>query len=525
MPVYALDRRTALFGMGVSLALAGCGSGGGSSGRSRTLVIGRAQDNRNLDPAFEASLTDGSILELAYERLIREKMEDGLPSGGFEGVLAERWEADPTGRIWTFHMRRDHKFDDGSPVTAQAFDFSYRRALKLQPALAANFFWLERYDVVDDYTLRFVLQQPFPIFLNFLAVSGVFVNPAVKAHAVKSDEGAAWLSENTAGSGPYRVERWERGQQLVMVANPHHPQRPRYFDRIVFRFIREPNARRLELEKGRIDICESIGAEDVVHFEKLQGVKLFNEAGPSLIFIDINNRHPLLSDVRLRRALDLAVDHAGLVNTIMHGHAAALTGPIPQGMPGYDPALTASQRNVAAARALLAEAGHPKLNLTLTYIQGSVATNAAVLMLQSNFADIGVDLTLEPVAPSAAMSKIMGGEYELAMNNFVPAFADPWLVLFPLYFSKNAGAGGNTVFYSNTAVDALLLKAQSEADTSMRMALYQKAQRLIVADTPRIFLFSTNGLLAYREDIAGLDYSAWRPLVYDVTTMTRETMG
>ncbi|MCW3836951.1 ABC transporter substrate-binding protein [Sphingomonas canadensis] len=524
----ALNRRTALIMMGASIALAGCRGGGGGAGgtNGRTLVVGRAQDNRNLDPAFEGSLTDGSIMELAYERLVREELSpEGVPTGKFAGVLAEKWESDPSGLVWTFHLRRDHKFDDGSPVTAQAFDFSYKRALKLQPGLAANFFWLKRYAVVDDYTLRFELGQPFPILLNFLAVSGVFVNPAVAAKAKDGDSAAAWLSENSAGSGPYRVERWERGQQLVMVANPHHPQRDRYFDRVVFRYIREANARRLEMEKGRIDVCEGVGIDDVERFKTISGVTLFNQPGPSMVFVDINNRNPVLSDIRVRKALALAIDYEAVVKSVMQGYATPQAGPIPIGMPGYDPTVKHPKRDVAAARALLAEAGHANAAFTLTYVQGGSTLNSTVLMIQANLKEIGVTLTLEPVAPSAAMEKIMGGTYELAMNNFVAAIADPWLVTFPLFFSKNAGPGGNTAFYANPKVDALLLRAQSEPDTPARLGLYREAQTLIVADVPRIFLFSANGLLAYRSELENVAYSAWRPLVYDVAAMRRRAGG
>ncbi|MEI9994203.1 MAG: ABC transporter substrate-binding protein [Rhizomicrobium sp.] len=520
-----IARRPVLALLGASLMVAAsCSRGAKTPSSSRkTLVIGRALDDRNLDPAFEASLTDGSVMELAYERLLREVIRDGVPSGEFEGVLAERWEADPSGLIWTFRLKTDRRFSDGTPVTAHAFAFSLKRALSLQPALAANFFWLKRYDVVDDHTLRFELHQRFAIFLNFLAITVEFVNPKVLAHEKNGDQGAAWLSENSAGSGPYQVERWERGQQLVMSSNPHYPTPPRYFDRVVFRFVKEPNARRLELGRGEIDICEGISIDDSERFRATPGAALFDKVSPQIVFIDINNRHPILSDVRVRRALALAVDYEQIIKSVLLGRATPCSGPIPQGMPGYDAALPVMKRDVAAAKALMAQAGHPTLGLTLSYVQGGSTVDSTVLMIQSNFADIGVKLTLEPVAPSAFVSKSLGGEYELAINNFVPAFADPWLVLFPLYFSKNSGAGGNTAFYGNDAVDRLLLQAQAELDANARLSLYRAAEKLILADMPRIFLFSPHALLGYRDEIAGMEYSAWRPLVYNADAMLRRS--
>ena len=521
MLIGSIQRRSVLALLGSTGLLAACGGAKRQEGMSTTLMIARSLDNSNLDPAFDASFADDSVRELAYERLVAQVFRDGAPTGEFQGVLAESWEMEPSGLVWTFKLRRDRMFDDGAPVTAQAFDFSHRRALTVQPGLGANFFWLKGYEVVDDYTLRFTLHEPFPILLHFLSLAGAVVNPAVMAHETDGDMAAAWLSENTAGSGPYRVERWDRGQQLAMGPNPHYATPPEFFERIVFRYIKEPNARRLELTNGRVDICEGLSVDDLERFEAIPDVTVFSEPGAQLVFVDMNNRHPDLSDARVRRALSMAVDYEQLIASVMHGHATPLRGPIPAGMPGFDPGAAIPARDVEGAKALLAEAGRENLEFTLTYVQGGGGIASTALMLQSNMADIGVKLNLEAVAPSAAISKIMGGEYELAMNNFAPAFADPWLVMFPLYFSANAGAGGNTVFYENAKVDALLLQAQSEMDADKRLSLYRDAQKLIVADAPRIFLFSVDGFLAYRDDVGGLNYSAWRPFVYNVASMTR----
>ncbi len=488
----------------------------------KVLVVGRSQDSRNLDPAFEAFLTDGTIMELAYERLLREKQVDGVPTGEFEGVLAERWESDDSKTQWTFYLRRDHRFDDGSPVTAQAFVFSLERSFKVQPGTEANFFWLKRYEVVDDYTLRFELKYPFPTFLHFLAVFAVVINPAVVDHAYKDDLGAAWLSEHSAGSGPYRVENWARGQQIVMTRNPHHPDGAKYFDRIVFRVFRDGNARRAEFAKRAFDIFEGLSVDQLTDVQNMPGVDVINKPSSQLLFLDYNNQHPILRDVRVRRALSLAIDYKRLVESVANGAGDYLNGPIPKGMPGYDMSLPQPVRNLDAARRLLKDAGHEKLAFTLSYVQGGGTINAMALLIQSNLADAGIALTLEPLAPSANVNKMLGGEYDLMLNSFVAGFADPWLVTFPLYYSGAWGAGGNTPRYKNEAVDALLIKAQSTLDRDARIALYQEAQRLILNDAPRAFLMLTNGLLAYRTDIKGMHYSTWRPLVYNVWDMYRE---
>jgi peptide/nickel transport system substrate-binding protein len=500
-------------------ALMGCGQE--TRRDPHTLVVGRSGDSRNLDPAFEATLTDGTIMELAYERLLRARQVDGIPTATFDGVLAERWESDPTGTRWTFHLRRDHRFDDGTAVTARAFAFSIERGLKVQPGGEANLFWLERYEVVDDYTLRFRLKFPFPAFLHFLAVSAVVINPAVMQHERDGDRAAGWLSEHTAGSGPYRVERWDRGQQLLMVRNPHHPGGARYFDRIAFRVIRDVTARRIELRKGTIDICEGLSAKDIADLGDARDVRIINRPSSALVFLDFNNQHPILRDARVRRALSLAIDREALVAAAGPQAAAHLPGPIPKGIAGFDPELPVIRRDLQAARRLLGETQWPHPKLTLSYTQGAAATDTAVLMLQSNLADAGVQLTLEPLAPSALFNKMMGGEYELLLNSFVAAFADPWLVMFPLNYSGNWGSGGNTARYRNERVDALLLEAQSTLDPQRRTHLYQQAQRLTLADAPRAHLFVPNGFLALRADLQGLDYSTWRPLVYNIAETIR----
>lgn len=512
------------------IQLGGCGEQQSRVADPQTLVIGRSTGFRNLDPAFEALLTDGTVMELAYERLLSEVKKNGLPTGEFKGVLAERWEHDESGLVWTFYLNRDHHFSDGTVVTAGAFKFSVERMLTLQPGMAGNFFWLKEIEVVDDHTLRIHLNLPFPTFLHVLATLIVVVNPGVMEYEHDADMGSAWLSEHSAGSGPYQVDIWERGQRLTMSPNPHAYNKAEYFNKIVFKIIKDDTARRTALKKGAIDIYEIPTAQQMSKFKAMPGISVFDQPGSGMVFLDFNLQNEKLVDVRVRRAIKLAIDYEKLISGILSGYAEPMRGPVLREMQVDDTQLPLPRRDLATAKSLMREAGYPLdegtkdtegLSLTLSFLPAGSSANSAALAIQSNLAKIGIDLTLENLAPSAFMSKVTGGEFELALTSFVAAFPDPWLVMFPHFFSKNVGAAGNFARYNNPQVDALLLEAQSTLDKHRRMALYRDAQRQIVDDIPRLFLFRINGLLAFKEELQGLEYSAWRPLVYNVEGMRR----
>ena len=517
MRLAAVPRRTALL---LCLVLVGgCAEQREYSG---VLVIGKSGDMTTLDPAATPFNNDYSVITLAYEQLLAFVVKDGQPTGEVSGELAESWESDDSGKVWTFKLRHGHFFDDGSPVTSAAVKFTFERILRVgrSPAQTVRA-WLKEIEVLDDHRFRIHLNDVYPFIQSLLALTNAsIVNPAVMQHAIEGDNATAWLSEHTAGSGPYRLVRWDRGERLTMGPNPHAASKPRQFDRIVFRVIPDAAARRVQLEKGDLDIMEGVTQRWAARLDALEDVEVITAPSFEIYHVWINTQRPPLDDVKLREALRKAVDYQGIIANLLEGNAAAMRGVLLPGIPGYDPGLPLNARDLAGAKRRLSESGYES-GTRLGLITGAPDPGSIAETLQSNFADIGVHLDLLPHHATAYQSKLSSGDFDMALGGWYVDFPDPWALMNYMFVKRTLGEGGNYSFYVNERVDDLLTRAASTVNPETRIRMYRDAQRIIDEESPVIFLYAVNGLLALREDLEGLNYNMSQQLIYNAADMYR----
>jgi peptide/nickel transport system substrate-binding protein len=513
-----MDRRSVLAGLLGAAAVSGCAP---ASSAGRTLVIGKAADISTVDPAVTAMPNDFAPIGLSYERLVRFVVRDGHPTGVLEGELARSWRLDSDGRSWEFELKPGHRFDDGSEVTAEAVRFSFERCLKIGLGVAQALDGLDRVEPRARYVARFVMRKPSPIFPLILALAPMSVlNPTVLRHEESGDLARAWLSENTAGSGPYRITSWLRGERMILGPNPHSATRRRYFNRVAIKMIKDEASYSTQLRKGDIDLYESITPETALRLATVPGVQIQEAPTPLKIALVPNNERKPLNDVRVRKALACAVDAAAIARHVFLGQADLMHGVLPRNVPGEDDGIPVIQRDLPKARKLLRDAGVAQLRLTLSYIAASSAIDTTAIALQSQLAEAGISVALEVLAPSA-VSKIRSGHFDLAIGSWYADFPDPWPIMKFCYNSANIGEGLNIARYGNPAVDKLLDAAEVTMDRNKRIALYQTAQTVIVRDQPMIDLFSLRGLLACRKDVRGLNYNFWQPGLYNAAQMAR----
>ncbi len=494
-----------------------------SAGDVRTLVIGKVGDLATLDPAAATNNNDYTAISLAYQQLLAFEVEGGKPTGTLVGELAESWSSDDDGLIWTFTLKRGQYFDDGTEVTAAAVDFTFDRIIRVGRSAAQSVeAWLKEIEVIDDYSLRIHLNDVFPAFLPLLALSGgSIVNPAVMAHELDADNAMGWLSEHTAGSGSYRLASWERGERASMEVNPYAAHQPRFFNRVLLKVIADQSARRIQLEKGDLDIMEGMVQRWVETMQSAPGVRVFSAPSYELYHLWLNTRQPPLDNVKLRQALRKAVDYEGIIANLLGGQAQAMRGTLLPGIPGYDADLPLNSMDVEGAKQLLAEVGFGD-GVSLSMLTGAPDPGSLAQALQGNFAEVGVDVELLPHHAAAYQSKLSSGDFHMALSGWYIDFPDPWAIMNYMFVKRTIGEGGNYSFYANDAVDDLLNRAATSAATSDRTALYQQAQRIIDEDSPVIFLYVVNGMLALRDDIKGLNYNMSQQLMYNVADMYRE---
>jgi len=484
-----------------------------------TMAVGR--DITSLDPAATFILANQLAMNLAYEKLVVAEVADGKPTGRMLGQLAERWETSADGLVWTFFLRPGHRFDDSSEVTAEAVKFSFERTLKLKAPPSQFLFFLRSVDAVAPHEVRFTLRTPVPFFLEVLAVpTASIVNPDVLSQANGPDLGSRWLSTHTAGSGPYRVARFEKGQQVTLSLNPHAAQRPVYFNEVNFMIVKDDATRVIQLAKGAIDIVDPVSGSTAAWVAAQPGLKVVTGLSPTVAFLHLNNERPLFRDVRVRRAISLAIDRELIGRALFNGRASLLHGVLPAGVPGHDAGLPLPRHDPQAARALLREAGvAPGTHVKFTVVGDGSGASPLALAISSQLEAVGLKVEIERIS-TAARTKIMKGDFDITTQSINLDFPDPSIVFNFVYNSAMIG-GANFPRYRNASVDKLIGQADRTLDREARAALYQQAQRIVLDEMPTVVLFQLDWQRAIGSDIQGVNYNFSQPTFYNFESMRR----
>ena len=481
------------------------------------LVVGVSSDIHTLDPGVSSDNYDWRQIYPCYDRLVKYKTKDGKGLTEVEPMAAESWKVSPDGTVWTFKIRQGVKFDDGSPLNAEAVRFAFDRTLKIGKGPADNIGAIKSMKALDDYTLEITLKNAYGPFLQTLATDAAsIVNPAIMKHEKDGDLAQAWLAQNTDGSGAYRLAEWKRGERAVLEAKPGYWGGEPKSKKVIIRFMSESADRRMALEQGDIDIAENILIDQVKALENNKSIKVLKFPSQLVEYVYINCQKAPLNNAKVRQALNYAVDYKGIIDYVLQGNGLQMRGPVPEGMWGHKPDVFQYSKDAAKAKALLKEAGFDGgLNLTLIYSERRASWEQIATILQSNFADIGVTLKLELMANPTLRDKVDRGDFELCLGAWSPDFADPYMFMNFWFDSNNFGLPGNRSFYKNDKVDELIRKAATLSDQAERTRLYGEAQDVIMGDAPYIFLYQVNTIVPMRQNVEGYVFNPMLESMYN----------
>src|SRR5690606_34116452 len=268
----------------------------------------------------------------AYQRLMRYKQIDGQGSTEVEGDLAASWTASPDNLLWTFTLAEGQRFASGDPVDAQEVKLSFERLLAKKQGPSEAFPADMQIEAVDARTVRFTLQKPFAPFLYTLANNGASI---VDPKAMQRDDADTWLSGHTAGSGPYQLTSWQKGQALVLERNPHYAgSKKPTLDKFVVKIVPESSARRLQLQKGDLDVAEELPVDQLQALQKDPAVRVAEFPSLRVTYLYLNNARGPLQTADLRRAVVAALDYQGIVDASWLGRPSRWAGRIPRGRGG-----------------------------------------------------------------------------------------------------------------------------------------------------------------------------------------------
>ena len=486
----------------------------GQAQAEKTLVIAIAADPAGgLDPEAVLNNTCGFIMATIYDSLVKYKPG----TVDVEPGLAKSYESSADGLTWTFHLREGVKFHDGTPFNAPNYVKTLKRLLDKQDPdsifntgpvesfIEDTYDEVASYTALDDNTVQFKLKQPAGPFLNNLAMvwNGV-VSPAAVSKFKKD------FRQHPVGTGPFIFKEWRPNDQVVLDANPNYWGGKPKVDHIIFKVIPDAQAALLAIKRGDIHILADVGVQTVPAVKSDPNLVVVTQPGLTVSGIGLTVDNKYFADKRVRQALNYAVDKETLDKTLYQGLAIGLTSPLPTSQWGWDKNLKGYPYDPEKAKKLLAEAGYPNgFETELLSYSSPRGYNPAgaelAVAIQGYLAKVGVKANIRKQEMGAFLAEIRSGKYQ---NMFTVGWSgdngDPDNFLWDL-FASPAMPVGDTSHYKNPEVDKLLLEGRQISDHAKRVAIYEKAQKLILDDAPWIFVNQTLQVRVTRKEVNGYE--------------------
>lgn len=481
--------------------------------------VGFTQDALTLDPANPGNRDTETIVRNMYDGLlVRDAAMQVVPQ------IARAWNQ-PDPLTYEFSLRDGVRFHDGSLLTAEDVKFTIDRVLAGKIGGQTNprrdlLGPLARVDITGPLAVRFVLSKPWPLLPAMLP----FQEIVSKAFVEKVGDQGMVTQEN--GTGPFQLSSWRHGDSIVMTrfdayyggAPDIPPVGPARVARLVYRIMPDNSARVAALLAGDVDVINNLPVTAMRQVQANEGTRVAAVNGTRTFFLSINNAKAPFTDVRVRQALNHAVDRKLIISKLLNGLAVPLNGVLSPDAFGFNAALPEYAYDPARAKAMLSAAGVPDLHVT---IDSDGAGKEIAEAIASMFSRAGITAKVQvwdtgvivPIWRSAEKRK----DRDLFYTSWGNASLDPSDIMMPAIHS---GGRGNSAGYSNPKVDALLDAAESETDRGKRKALYVEAQEIIHADAPWVFLWLPQDIYGVARRLKG-----FTPSPSGMIDLSRATVG
>ncbi len=505
--------------LGRWLAAAGLAGGlmgwAGCAGRERPvdagvregiLLIGNGAEPPDLDPHIVTGVPEFHIMDAVFEGLVDIEPDTGLPAPG----MAQSWEMSEDGTVYTFHLRPGAKWSDGVPIEAAEIIRGYERILN--PELGAEYAYLFAivqgaqaynrgettdfatvgFEAPDPYTLVIRLEHPVPYFLSLMTYE--CWNP-VPIHVIEKVgglrmRGSGWTKpEHLAASGPFKLKSWQPNRVIEVERNPYYWDAETVtLNEIHFFPVDSIDTEERMFRSGQLHKTNEVPVTKIATYEAMADSPLRIDPQFGTYYYRLNVTRPPFDDVRVRRALGMAIDRESIVTKITMGGQVPARSFSPPGVAGFQPRVEI-HRDLEQARALLAEAGYPGgagfPTVELLYNTSETHRAIAEAIQQMWKRDLGIDVQLYNQEWKVYLDTMNELGFDIARSGWVSVYEDANQYLEIM----TTGNPNNRTGWANPAYDALHARSMAELDPAKRLVMLQDLDAMLVEQMPLIPIY------------------------------------
>jgi len=441
-------------------------------------------------------------------------------------ALAESWTISPDGLQYSFKLRRGVKFhsnDKFKPTrdcNADDVLFTWNRQAdpnnpfhKIAGALAyAQFTNLHMADNVakleklDDYTIRFTLKKPESPFLTRMSFDMLGIESAEYAEKMKAAGTPELIDRAPIGTGPFQFQSYQKDAVIRYNAFAQHWRGKPKIDKLIFTIVPDAAVQLAKLKTGECHVSVSVKPADLALIEKEPALQLIQQPGLNVSYIALNTQKKPFDDKRVRQALNLAIDRDAILANVYQGRGALAKNILPPAYWAANAKLPPLPRDLAKAKALLAQAGFPNgFDMDLWYLPVVRPHNPDGKrmgeMLQADFAKIGVRVKLSTYEWGEYLKRQRAGEHQAVMFGWLSGNGEPDNYFEPLLSAEAVKSGGNLSRWTTPAFEDLLQKARGTPDQATRKKFYDKAQEILREESPQLLIAHGNRFGVVRREV------------------------
>lgn len=481
----------------LSLPLAGAQE---NTQKALTIALGSEPDD--LNPVDNDNAYD---LIKIYSGLV--KSDDDLQ---MVPDLAESWEMSPDGKIYTFHLKKGIKWQDGTDFTADDVLFTYGLMQSGDWvsifSISSDYDMIQNVSVVDPSTIKFDLKEGVVSFLEKFAL------PILPKHILEGqDLTKTDFWQKPIGTGPYRFVEWNKGESLVLEADPDYYGKAPNFDTLKYVFVPDENARINLLTSGEVDIIK-IDPRSMKALDGMSGIKVLSAPSANWYSINLPNNIEPFSSKEVRKAIAYAIDKQAIVDTVLNGQGEIAYVPFRKANWVYNPDV-AFNYDPEKAKQLLKDAGFTegkdgifekdgkKLEFDLIYFTSSYERRDIAVAVSTDLAKVGIKANLV----GKSWDEVTMADWHNEIVRAGGSCLDPDVYNYNEFGSKFINQGyWNMASYSNPEVDKLLEEGRTTFDKDERKKIYQQFQSIIADDQPTVFIAFSNNVYAISDKITGI---------------------